>query len=113
MKNKSYLLIIMIITIVGYLLFSFYRNKDIEPIANAKALPIPVLLQPSKIDEAFLDYYLTAQISTTNFIGDKQTPTMGYNGSFLGPVIKVTKGEAIRMHITNNLQDDTSVHWHG
>lgn len=113
MKNKSYLLIIMIITIVGYLLFSFYRNKDIEPIANAKPLPIPVLLQPSKIDEAFLDYYLTAQIGTTNFIGDKQTPTMGYNGSFLGPVIKVTKGEAIRMHITNNLQDDTSVHWHG
>ena len=113
MKNKSYLLIIMIITIVGYLLFSFYRNKDIEPIANAKPLPIPVLLQLSKIDEAFLDYYLTAQIGTTNFIGDKQTPTMGYNGSFLGPVIKVTKGEAIRMHITNNLQDDTSVHWHG
>ncbi len=97
MKNKSYLLISVIITIVGYLLFIFYKNRDIEPIANAKPLPMPVLLQPSKIDEAFLDYYLTAQIGTTNFIGDKQTPTMGYNGSFLSPVIKVTKGEAIRI----------------
>ncbi len=120
MKSKKYIWIgIGVLAIVVYLLLNLstlynnLQNTDTEPTSSRKALPIPTLLQPSKIDEAFLDYYLTAQIGTTNFIGDKQTPTMGYNGSFLGPVIKVTKGEAIRMHITNNLQDDTSVHWHG
>ncbi len=116
MKNKIYLLIsVIMIAIFGYLLISFnnQRNIDVDPISNNKALPIPTLLKPSYLDSGFTEYYLTAQVGTTNFIGDKQTPTMGYNGSFLGPVVKVTKGEAIRMHITNDLQDDTSVHWHG
>lgn len=120
MKSKKYIWIgIGVLAIVVYLLLNLstlynnLQNTDTEPTSSRKALPIPTLLQPSKLESAFSDYYITAQIGTTNFIGDKQTPTMGYNGSFLGPVIKVTKGEAIRMHITNNLQDDTSVHWHG
>ena len=38
---------------------------------------------------------------------------MGYNGSFLGPVIKVNKGEKVNIHVNNKLKEATTLHWHG
>ncbi len=38
---------------------------------------------------------------------------MGYNGSFLGPVIRVSKGEQVNVHVNNKLKEATTVHWHG
>lgn len=34
-------------------------------------------------------------------------------GSYLGPTIRVNKGEKIRIRFTNNIPDVTIVHWHG
>ncbi len=78
-----------------------------------KILPIPVLLEDKNPDTNLSDYYIKAQEGKTNFIGNKQTSTLGYNGSYLGPVIKVRRGEEVRMHVTNELNDSTSVHWNG
>jgi blue copper oxidase len=106
------------LTILFYFALSFYNtlnsplNIDGNQSGN-KPLPIPTLLEPFKTDESSSDYDIKVQKGTTNFIGDFQTPTMGYNGSFLGPVIKVTRGQEIRMHVSNELQVETSVHWHG
>lgn len=36
-----------------------------------------------------------------------------YNGSAPGPEIRVKKGERVRVKFTNNLEEPTSVHWHG
>lgn len=36
-----------------------------------------------------------------------------YNGRAPGPEIRVTRGERIRVRLTNNLEEPTSVHWHG
>lgn len=58
-------------------------------------------------------YTLTAASGTTQFLPDLQTPTSGYNGSFLGPTLVMTKGEVISVSITNLLTDVTTVHWHG
>ena len=37
----------------------------------------------------------------------------GYNGVVPGPEIRVTEGDTVRIHVTNNLPESTSVHWHG
>jgi manganese oxidase len=37
----------------------------------------------------------------------------GYNGSTPGPVIEGTEGDKVRIYVTNNLPEATSVHWHG
>lgn len=78
-----------------------------------RELPIPQLLEDGNPDERVSDYYLNVQEGETNFIGDKMTPTLGYNGSYLGPVIKMTRGQVVNMHVKNALTEDTSVHWHG
>jgi FtsP/CotA-like multicopper oxidase with cupredoxin domain len=36
-----------------------------------------------------------------------------YNGVVPGPEIRVTEGDKVRVHVTNQLEESTSVHWHG
>lgn len=38
---------------------------------------------------------------------------IGYNGASPGPVLTFTEGENVTINVTNNLDEDTSVHWHG
>lgn len=58
-------------------------------------------------------YSLTQINSTTTFLPGLQTPTSGYNGSFLGPTLVMTKGEVISISVTNNLTEVSTTHWHG
>jgi len=34
-------------------------------------------------------------------------------GSYLGPIIRVRKGQRVRIHFTNNLSAQSIIHWHG
>ncbi len=36
-----------------------------------------------------------------------------YNGQYPGPEIRVTEGQKVRLTITNNLPEATTIHWHG
>jgi FtsP/CotA-like multicopper oxidase with cupredoxin domain len=36
-----------------------------------------------------------------------------YNGVVPGPEIRVTEGDRVRIHVKNNLNESTAVHWHG
>lgn len=37
----------------------------------------------------------------------------GYNGSSPGPTIEAVEGDRVRILVTNNLNEPTSIHWHG
>lgn len=38
---------------------------------------------------------------------------IGYNGSTMPPVLRFEEGEEVTIDVTNNLSEDTSIHWHG
>lgn len=80
---------------------------------SSKELPIPVLLEDENPIDGQSDFTVNATEGFTDFYENSVTPTMGYNGSFLGPVIKVEKGDLVNMKVNNELSDSTSVHWHG
>jgi FtsP/CotA-like multicopper oxidase with cupredoxin domain len=46
-------------------------------------------------------------------LGDTTVRMLGYNGSVPGPTLKVQQGSEIVVHVTNNGDLDTTVHWHG
>jgi FtsP/CotA-like multicopper oxidase with cupredoxin domain len=46
-------------------------------------------------------------------LGDTTVRMLGYNGSIPGPTLKVGQGSEIIVHVTNNGDLDTTVHWHG
>jgi FtsP/CotA-like multicopper oxidase with cupredoxin domain len=35
------------------------------------------------------------------------------NGSVPGPLVRLKEGQNVRLNVTNNLAEDTSIHWHG
>src|SRR5699024_6777047 len=54
------------------------------------------------------------QKSSKTFVRGIETETYGYNGDYLGPVIRAKKGEEVTVHIQNDLgEEETTVHWHG
>lgn len=58
------------------------------------------------------EYNLTVdqiQIDTGNFV----KTGLGYNGSQTPTVLRFEEGEEVTINVTNNLSEDTSIHWHG
>ncbi len=43
----------------------------------------------------------------------RRGPGIAVNGSVPGPLIRLREGQNIRFNVTNNLSEDTSIHWHG
>uniref|UniRef100_A0A5Q5CDB2 Cell division protein SufI n=1 Tax=Mycobacterium sp. (strain JLS) TaxID=164757 RepID=A0A5Q5CDB2_MYCSJ len=84
-------------------------NGDVEP---AHRLAIPPLLEPTVVDgEKVFD--LTAQQGQTELMPGAVSATAGFNGTYLGPTIRVRQGDRVRVNVTNHLDETTTVHWHG
>ena len=59
------------------------------------------------------DFQLTLQTGTTEFFPGHQTATYGINGNLLGPTLILQKGDTVQMHVTNQIGQTTTIHWHG
>lgn len=79
---------------------------------NTATLNIPDLLEGTTSDGT-TTFTLTAQTGTHEVLCGVTSDTAGYNGSFLGPTMKWTTGSTVLLNITNDLDADTSVHFHG
>lgn len=75
-----------------------------------------------------LEFQLTAGKQTTPILPSAMTQTLGYTGSvvqgdatavaalpnsYLGPIVRVERGQTVRVHVRNDLDEPTNVHWHG
>ncbi len=58
------------------------------------------------------EYTLTIEKQSVNFTG-KEVMGMTVNGSIPGPTLEFTEGEQAVIHVTNKMDVETSVHWHG
>ena len=75
-------------------------------------LNIPSILMPRIVNgEKVFD--LSVNEKETEIIPGTTTRTLGYNGSILGPTLRINNGDNVRIRVTNNLHEDTTVHWHG
>jgi len=70
-------------------------------------------LSLAKARDGFLD--LRARLVPHKLAGDKYGPSdlWLYNGTTPGPEIRATKGDTLRVRFTNELDEPTSIHWHG
>ena len=64
-------------------------------------------------DEGRRVFRLTAQEGRTKLLPGTTSSTWGFNGSYLGPTLRAACGEQVVVEVTNELDEDTSVHWHG
>jgi len=73
-------------------------------------LRIPPLLDARAHGQALA---LTAQSGQTEFFPGIASATLGYNGSHLGPTLRVHRGDDVQVSLHNTLTMDISAHWHG
>ncbi len=45
--------------------------------------------------------------------GEFMKTAIGFNGAIPSPVLRFKEGEEVTINVTNNLDESTSVHWHG
>ena len=57
-------------------------------------------------------YSLTIDKKMVNITG-KEVMGMAINGTIPGTTLRFTEGEYAKIHVTNNMDVETSVHWHG
>ena len=57
-------------------------------------------------------YDLTVGETTINVSGTEKT-ALGINGTVPGPTLRFKEGEDLVINVTNTLDEDTSIHWHG
>lgn len=48
-----------------------------------------------------------------NTLAGREVKQYAYNGQFPGPLLEVRQGSSVWINFTNNLDMDTTVHWHG
>lgn len=99
--------------IVFLLVSGRYFPRAQPDLQNGNELKIPVLLQDQDPDPDMAEFVLEAQSGQTNFLGSVMTDTLGYNGSYLGPVLRIRKGEKVTIRVNNQLDFPTTLHWHG
>ncbi|GAA3212482.1 multicopper oxidase domain-containing protein [Dactylosporangium siamense] len=76
-------------------------------------LTVPPLLAPTVSADGTKQFSLTMQAGRTAILPGKPTATWGFNGAFLGPTVRVARGDRVVMRVQNNLGEASTVHWHG
>jgi len=56
---------------------------------------------------------LTAASGTIRPIPDTSTTNWLYGGQFPGPELRVQEGDVLSVELTNDLPEETTIHWHG
>lgn len=81
--------------------------------AFSKPVAIPPILEPILSKEGIKEYTLNVQEGQSQFLKGAKTNTYGINTDFLGPTIRVQKGDTVRIKVNNHLKEETVLHWHG
>lgn len=98
MKNNLYFIIL-------FFTVHMVSATDSDAVSYSKTFPVPPLIQKSELN-------LVMQRGTLS-LPMGQSRTMGFNGDYLGPTIRVSKDDFVKINIENKLMENSTVHWHG
>lgn len=98
---------------------STWEAMDAAMAKRIKAFPAKTeglgaqLLEPKVLPDGTKQFDLTTQKVRWEIEPGKRVGAVGYNGVVPGPTIKVNDGDRVRVVLQNNLDESTSIHFHG
>ncbi len=87
--------------------------SNVGKLEFVQPLKIPELIEPTIEPDGTKNFILTMQDGKTELLPDKIADTRGINGSYLGPTIRVSRGDKVSFNVVNQLNEDSTLHWHG
>jgi len=100
----------------GTWLFLEFRAAKVDTVGKVdfdRPLAIPPIASSTVDSDGTRVFDLSIQKGTTDLGKSHPTRTWGINGSFLGPTLRATQGEKVRIEATNKVGQATTLHWHG
>ncbi|KEO87394.1 copper-binding protein [Erythrobacter sp. JL475] len=89
-------------------------------LAAAATLPMPAWARGGSIGHARNGFGelsgedINLSIGNAHFAtGGRTGHAFAVNGTVPGPLLRLKEGQNVRLHVTNNLDEDSSIHWHG
>ncbi|MFN2100815.1 copper resistance system multicopper oxidase [Altererythrobacter sp. MF3-039] len=89
-------------------------------LAAASALPVPAWAKGASLMHAkngfgeLSGHDIRLTIDNHHFsTGGRSGHAIAVNGTVPGPLIRLREGQHVRLHVTNALEEDSSIHWHG
>jgi FtsP/CotA-like multicopper oxidase with cupredoxin domain len=76
--------------------------------ADIGGQPLPYIL-----DNGVKVFELTTEMVQWTLTDGVTVTAMTYNGTVPGPMIRVTEGDQVRIIVKNELDESTTIHWHG
>ena len=105
------LLILVLLSVVTVYWLSFIRVTN-GGLTFENKLLIPEQLFGTVVDGR-RQFHLTVDEGSREFLPGKRTPTAGVNGPYLGPTVRLRRGEDVDLIVRNDLDEMTTMHWHG
>ncbi|TYL55099.1 multicopper oxidase domain-containing protein [Nocardioides sp. BGMRC 2183] len=93
-----------------------YASMDIDTVGEVefdRPLAIPPLAPSTVAEDGTRVFDLTLQPGEADFGKERPTPVWGVGGGYLGPTLRAERGEKVRVDVTNDLPEDSTLHWHG
>ena len=94
--------------------------RSTAALAAASALPMPAWARGQSLTHARNGFGEVSGEDIELAIGNHHFTTGGrsghafaVNGTVPGPLLRLREGQDVRLHVTNNLDEDSSIHWHG
>src|SRR5690606_12742214 len=109
------LVVLALGSFMAYVMWSFAtaRVDTVGEVPFDRPLAVPPLARSTVDEDGTRVFRLRMQEGSTDLGRDQETPTWGFNGSYLGPTLRAERGEQVRVEVTNDLPEESSVHWHG
>src|SRR5919201_233320 len=94
-----------------------HDDTEVTNAANAyfatDAAGLPEASSPQVVELQDGDVFDLHAGSVAKQIGNARLRMLAYNGSIPGPTLHVTQGSQITVHVRNDADIETTVHWHG
>jgi FtsP/CotA-like multicopper oxidase with cupredoxin domain len=96
----------------------YYLGKLVPGFRSPADGPVPFVAPdldklPFKLVDGVKEFHLVCQPVQREFLPGYWMNVYGFNGSMPGPTIEIFQGDRVRFVVTNELTEDTIVHWHG
>lgn len=85
----------------------------LSAVLPADTLTTPPLLQNESTSPGTVEVTLTAAPAVIEMAPGIVTDGYAYNGMIPGPLLEVSEGDRVIVHLKNELDEETTVHWHG
>ena len=100
-------------TAAAALLWSRAETSNVGQLEFERKLAIPPLLEPTEDEAGTKIFDLEMSEGTSELLVGEATHTWGFNGPYLGPTLRASRGDRVRMRVSNALPETSTVHWHG